>query len=125
MNISDEILLATPEEFDSFVDDHTHLFLINTKILLEEGKESSKAKIKSLPHAKNVQGPPRRVRRWIKRHCSDLLREIGCPAKLEPFHMYTDDRAPIKINPLPYSPVDLAKIKEFIDENLKSGVISE
>ena len=127
MNISDEILLTTPEEFDAFVDDHTHLFLINTKVLLEEGKESPEAKRKPLPPEcdKNVQGPPRRVHRWIKRHCPDLLREMGRPAKLEPFNIDTGDHAPIKINPRPYSPVDLAKIKEFIDENLKTGVISE
>ena len=132
MNLSEaanEILLATPEEFDSFVDDHTHLFLINTKVLLEEEKEPSEAKrkTKSLPaeDVKNAQGPPRRVRRWIQRHCPELLREIGRPAKFEPFRIDTDDHASIKINPRPYSPVDLAKIKEFIDENLKTGVISE
>src|SRR5436190_22546559 len=50
---------------------------------------------------------------------------MGRPAKLEPFNIDTGDHAPIKINPRPYSPVDLAKIKEFIDENLKTGVISE
>src|SRR5580704_10230030 len=32
---------------------------------------------------------------------------------------------PIKISPRPYSPVDLAKIRSFIDENLKNKVISE
>jgi len=130
MNLSEtpnEILLATAEEFDSFVDDHTHLFLINTKILSEEGRELRKAKTKSLPpeDAENSQRLPRKIRRWMKRHCPELLREIGRPAKLEPFNVDTGDHAPIKINPRPYSPVDLAKIKEFIDENLKSGVISE
>ena len=45
--------------------------------------------------------------------------------KLEPFNIDTGDHSPIKVNPCPHSPVDLAKIKEFIDENLKSGVISE
>src|SRR5438552_3477298 len=50
---------------------------------------------------------------------------MGRPAKLEPFNIDTGDHAPIKINPRPYSPVDLAKIKEFIDENIKNGVISE
>ena len=132
MNLSEaanEILLTTPEEFDSFIDDHTQLFLINTKVLLEEEKEPSEAKrkTKSLPaeDVKNAQGPPRRVRRWIQRHYPELLREIGRPAKFEPFRINTDDHAPIKINPRPYSPINLAKIKEFIDENLKIGVISE
>ena len=50
---------------------------------------------------------------------------MGCPSKLEPFSIDTGDHPPIKINPQAYSPVDLVKIKEFIDENLKNGVISE
>ena len=72
MNLSEasnEILLAILEEFDSFIDDHTHLFLINTKVLLEEEKESFevKRKTKSLPaeDVKNAQESPRRIRRWI------------------------------------------------------------
>ena len=72
MNLSEaanEILLTTPEEFDSFINDCTHLFLINTKVLLEKRKESSEAKrkTKSLPakDVKNAQGPPRKIHRWI------------------------------------------------------------
>ena len=135
MNIAppDEILLATAEEFDSFIDDSTHLFLINTKVLSEKGKEPNCAK---RPKRLEEQNPdcsdinksfklPRRILRWMKRKCPNLLREIGRPAKLEPFHIDTSDHAPIRINPRAYSPVDLVKIKEFIDENLKSGVISE
>src|SRR6202165_2941798 len=62
---------------------------------------------------------------WIKRKCSNLTGPIGRPAKLEPFTIDTSDENPIKIRPRPHSPLDLAKIKDFIDENLKSGVISE
>jgi hypothetical protein len=50
---------------------------------------------------------------------------MGKPAKLEPFTIDTGDAAPIKLRPRPHSPLDLVKIKEFIDENLANGVISE
>ena len=112
-----EMLFVTAEELDSFIDKETQLFLINAKSLKERKDADS-----------NVKPPPkmpRRLLRWIKRHCPNLLRDIGRPANLEPFNIDTSDQPPIKINPRPYSPVDLAKIKEFIDENLKNGVISE
>lgn len=53
---SNEILLTIPEEFDTFIDKHTHLFLINTKILLKKEKESSEIKRKSLSseYIKNI-----------------------------------------------------------------------
>ena len=40
MNIesSDEILLATADEFDDFVDDTTHLYRIDVKLLSEGAK---------------------------------------------------------------------------------------
>ena len=44
-------------------------------------------------------------------------------AKLKPFVIDTGDAEPIKISPCPYSPVDLKKIKEFIDENIKNSII--
>ena len=62
---------------------------------------------------------------WIKKHHKDLLRPIGKPAKLEPFVIDTGDAEPIKISPRPYSPVDLDKIKEFIDNGVKNGIIRE
>ena len=124
MNIetSDEILLATADEFDDFVDDTTHLYWIDIKQLSREGKKP-KALFNAKPQSNG--NLPRRLLRWIKRRCPELLRNIGRPAKLEPFGIDTDQHPPIKINPRPYSPLDLVKIKEFVDENLKNGVISE
>jgi hypothetical protein len=54
---------------------------------------------------------PRKILRWIKRKCPDLLRDMGRPSNLEPFDIDTSDAEPIKISPRPYSPVNLAKIK--------------
>jgi len=61
----------------------------------------------------------------MKRKCPELLREIGRPANVEPFDIDTSDAKPINIRPHAHSPRDLEKIKKFIDENLKNGVISE
>jgi len=119
---SAEILLVTAEEFNNFIDDMTHLYWIDVKHLSKEGRKSTHQKEDKPKPNKN---PPRRLLRWIKHKCPELLREIGRPAKLEPFRIDTDHHPPIKINPRPYSPLDLIKIKEFIDENLKNGVISE
>ena len=63
--------------------------------------------------------------KWIKMHCEGLLRPIGKPAKLEPFVIDTGDAELIKIGPRPYSPMDLTKIKEFVDEGLLNGIIHE
>src|SRR5271163_750935 len=109
------IRIASPEEFANFVNETTSLYVMSTASNSpeEEGKEKEKsAKIISIP---------RRLRRWIQKYCLDLLREIGRPSKLEPFTIDTGDAKPINIRPRAHSPLDLQKIKEFIDENLKNG----
>ena len=58
-------------------------------------------------------------------HKKNLLRKIGRPAKLDPFVIDTGDAQPIKISPRPYSPLDLEKIKEFLDDAIKKGIIQE
>jgi transposase InsO family protein len=70
-------------------------------------------------HFRNV------VLRWLKKFGRNLARPVGIPAKLQPFTIDTGSQPPIKIPPRKYSPSDQEKIKEFIDEGLKSGVISE
>jgi transposase InsO family protein len=141
------IKIASPDEFAQFVDKSTSLYLIQRKDLLENHPPSSTDALlqtnmapqppselspssvtkKSTACTAVAEGPriPRKLERWIKRKCPELLREIGRPANLEPFDIDTGDAKPINIRPRPYSPVDLEKIKEFIDENLANGVISE
>jgi hypothetical protein len=109
---SPTINIVSPEEFRMFIDGSTSLFLI-TKSMLSDNPSEEPPK------------PPRKLLRWIKRKCPDLLREMGRPANLEPFDIDIGDHPPIKVNPRPHSPLDLQKIKEFIDENLKNGIISE
>jgi len=55
---------------------------------------------------------------WIKGKCPKLLCQIGKPAKLPPFKIDTGDKEPINLRPRPYSPVDLGKIRTFLDENI-------
>ena len=50
---------------------------------------------------------------------------MGTPANLEPFKIDTGDAEPIKVPGRPYSPLDLEKIKDFIDENIANGIIKE
>ena len=65
------------------------------------------------------------IKCWIKRNCPRLLRAVGIPATLSPFTINTGDKEPICIRPRAHSPLDLVKIKEFLNENLKNGVITE
>ena len=67
----------------------------------------------------------KKMMKWIERNCKNLLCPVGTPAKLEHFVIDTGDTEPIKIGPRPYSPVNLQKIKQFIDENLQNGIIRE
>ena len=62
--------------------------------------------------------------RWIEKKC-DNLQLIGISTKLTPFVINTQDHEPIKIPTQHYSPTDLAKIKTFVNENLKNSIISE
>jgi len=122
-----DIRIAAPEEFASFVDGDTSFYLIAPpKVQIsEDGKE--KPMSTSVQPAPNNEQPrlPRKLLRWIKRKCPDLLREIGRPSNLDPFDIDTGDAEPINIRPRAHSPKDLERIKEFIDENLKNSVISE
>ena len=146
-----DIRIASPEEFASFVDHDTSFFLIappksrtpkapeklkvpekllhiseNSQVSKgSKPSEDGKKKPTSVQPATEEPKLPRKLLRWMKRKCPELLREIGRPAKLEPFDIDTGDAKPINIRPRAHSPRDLEKIKEFIDENLKNGVISE
>ena len=118
--------MANAEEFNSFVDESTSFYLVNLKDV-RDGKEHDQP-LEEHDQPLEPSQPakiPRKFLRWIKRKCPELLREIGKPAYLEPFKIDTGDAEPIKISPRPHSPLDLEKIKAFIDENLKNGVISE
>ena len=44
--------------------------------------------------------------------------------RLQPFKIDIGDKEPINIRPRPHSPLDQEKIRAFINENLKNGVIS-
>ena len=139
--------IASPEEFASFVDDTTSLYLIGQQqspnaqvpppgngdesFTLQVSEEEKGAVTETESETENEEDSdkpptlPRKLLRWINRKCPDLLREIGRPPNLEPFEIDTGDAKPINIRPRSYSSLDLEKINEFIDENLKNGVISE
>ena len=51
------------------------------------------------------------------------MRPVDTPAKLLPFTIDTGNHALIKIPPWKYSPADLVKIKEFLNENMVNGII--
>jgi len=108
------IRIATPEEFKTFVDKSTTLHLMDFRKVNDETVSEPPDKGKETPSK-----IPRRLLRWIKRKYPKLLREIGEPANLEPFKIDTGDTEPINIRPRPHSPIDLEKIKEFIEENIK------
>ena len=142
-----DIRIVSPEEFAKFADESTSFYLIqrNPALVTKEdllthtrptgeiiappnsaAKDLQPAKKTSVTAVtKEPRTIPRKLECWIKRKCPDLLREMGRPANLEPFEIDTGDVKPINIRPRPYSPLDLEKIKAFIDENLKNGVISE
>src|SRR6202451_4640737 len=126
------IRIATPEEMVDFVDDTCSFYLISPPkkrppLQVSESPQLSEdgEKKKSVQAVKDPPPLTRKLLRWMKRKCPDLLREIGRPANLEPFDIDTGDAKPINIRPRAHSPVDLEKIKAFIDENLHNGVISE
>ena len=131
------IRIALPEEFAAFADDRTSFYLIQWRDLSTlqalpmsgstpmKPRSVTATKRSVTAVAKPPRTLPRKLERWMKRKCPDLLHEIGKPANLEPFTIDTGDTQPINIRPRSYSPVDLEKIKAFINENLKNGVISE
>src|SRR5579859_7287815 len=130
-----KIRIATPEEFNAFVEedrDATFLALLLPSVDIGENggvlpaipKDISGRKI-SRQERRQLEREWERMLKWITIHKNNLLQKIGKPAKLEPFVIDTGDAEPIKISPRPYSPFDLEKIKEFIDEGIKNGIIQE
>jgi hypothetical protein len=113
-----KLRLASPEEFNAFRDDNTNFFLLTPYPTV---------KPKAIRMGKVLQVKRRKLIRWIQRKHKHLLRDIRLrqPAKVEPFTIDTGDEQPIRIRPRPHSPLDLEKIKKFIDKNLANGVISE
>ena len=122
-----KICIVSPDEFASFVDNATSFFLIAPpkSRILKERKEDKLMSTAVQPATSKEPTLLRKLLRWIKRKCPDLLRQIGRPSNLDPFDIDTGDADPINIRPRAHSPKDLERIKEFIDENLKNGVISE
>jgi transposase InsO family protein/uncharacterized protein (UPF0335 family) len=120
-----KIKVAEAEEFLNFIDDGTELYLLRPDVIEPATNSGLKSKGKIKKFARKVANFVSRITAWIKRSCPALLRKIGEPANLAPFTINTGDKEPINIRPRPYSPLDLAKIKDFLDENLKNGVIAE
>ena len=117
------IRIADAKEFRSFVDEDTSLYLLTMDMLKNVTMEKEQKERDQ--ELKKEQKLLRKLRRWIERKCPDLLRPIGKPADLEPFDIDTGDHPPIKLRGRPYSPLDLKHIKEFIEENLRNGIIEE
>src|SRR5579859_3201012 len=127
-----KLRVAGPEEFNAFVEQNeTQLLLIAPKFPSggKVSEHSDPNSITNLPVSRTerraILREEERMQKWIKRHCSNLLRPVGTPANLEPFKIDTGDAEPIKVPGRPYSPLDLEKIKEFIDENIANGIIKE
>jgi hypothetical protein len=118
------------DEFANYVDDSTELFLIRPALLVVdevelEGGEKGEVMCRNSGRMSKPMGWIQRLKGWIERNCPRLLRAFGTPAKIEPFDIDTREAEPIRISPRPHSPLDLQKIREFLDKNLKNGVISE
>jgi hypothetical protein len=105
-----KLRIVDVEELKNFLTEDTYLYVMTPEALNDKQKSSRQWQ--------------RKVIRWIQKRCKGLTRPLGEPANLEPFEINTGDAAPIKINPRPYSPLDLQKIRTFLDENLANGVIS-
>jgi hypothetical protein len=69
------------------------------------------------------RGFARKIGKWIKRKCSNLLRAFGTPAKVDEFKIDTGTNPPIRIRPRPHSPMELKGIEEFLNKYLAAGVI--
>src|SRR5579859_2482847 len=131
-----KIRVVPPNEFRAFIQEdpeRTYLSYLLPMVDLDTNDDANAA---SDPMERQISQISRQERRrlerekakmldWIRKRHGNLLRTIGKPAKLEPFVIDTGDAEPIKISPRPYSPVDLEKIKEFIDNGVKNGIIRE
>jgi Reverse transcriptase (RNA-dependent DNA polymerase) len=130
-----KIRVVDPIEFNAFVEedpDTTFLAVLLPLIDIGENDQETPAENSDISGQKVSWQEHRQLDRerekmiqWIGIHKKNLLRKIGRPAKLDPFVINTGDAEPIKISPRPYSPLDLEKIKEFVDEGIKNGIIQE
>ena len=119
---SPEIKITGAKDFINYIEGEKDmdLYLLRpneeeTPLLL--GKTERKGKVKKL--LRKARNYIANITSWIKSHCPNLLRLIGIPAKLQSFTINTGDKEPIRIRPRAHSPLDLIKIKKFLDENLK------
>jgi transposase InsO family protein len=127
------IRVASPEDFRTFIQndsEHMHLAYLLPMSDLGENNGDSITKVDigrqiSRQERRQLEREKAKMLDWIKKHHDNLLRKIGKPAKLQPFVIDTGDAEPIKISPRPYSPMDLEKIKTFVDEAIKNGIIQE
>ena len=129
---SAKIRVASPEDFRTFIQDPEgcHLAYLLPMVDLGDNNGENITKVDigrqiSRQERRQLEREKEKMLRWIKKHHDNLLRKIGKPAKLDPFVIDTGDSEPIKISPRPYSPLDLEKIKAFIDEGIKNGIIRE
>jgi hypothetical protein len=128
-----KIRVASPEDFRTFIQDdseHMHLaYLLPMSDLSENnGENVNKVNIGrqiSRQECRQLEREKTKMLEWIKRYHDNLLRKIGKPVRLEPFVINTSDTELIKITLRPYSPMDLEKIKTFIDEAIKNSIIRE
>jgi len=129
--------VVAPEEFNSFVQedlDSTFLAVLLPTVGIEENghgpipagmEKDISGRTISRQEQRQLERERQRIIKWIGMYKRNLLRGIGKPAKLDPFVINTGDAEPVKISPRPYSPLDLEKIKEFIDDAIKKGIIQE
>jgi len=129
-----KIRVASPEDFRTFIQEAlehpVYIAYLLPMIDLGENNGDSITKVDigrqiSRQERRQLEREKAKMLDWIKKRHENLLRRIGKPAKLEPFVIGTGDAEPIKISPRPYSPVDLEKIKAFIDDSIKNGIIRE
>ena len=127
-----KIRVVTPEDFRAFVHedlDRTNIAYLLPMVDLDtasaDNVRSAIGRQISRQERRQLERERMKMTQWIDRHCKNLVRPIGKPAKLDPFVIDTGDAEPIKISLRPYSPLDLDKIKEFIDNGMKNGIIQE
>jgi hypothetical protein len=131
-----KIRIANPQEFRAFIHedlDRTHVSYLLPMVDLGTNGDAGDVKVdigrritrQERQERRQLERERAQMTKWITRHCDNLLRPVGKPAKLEPFPIDTGDAEPIKISPRPYPPADLEKIKEFIDNGVKNSIIRE
>ena len=92
---SNEIIPVTAEEFDYSLTT-IYIYLSDqceSPVGGGKGVMRNQNKIFAAPRYIILTRPSTKSSSIINRHCPELLREIGRPAKLEPFHIDTGDHA--------------------------------